>query len=561
MGGYVHQDLQELAMQMRFVPTAVRIKQIGLAEQLIGQIDPKQTYPLSFIIFKITEYNPRDVDPNDLFSGKTLISDLARLIEEVCATLKLRVGQVREPIFTAEDLSERFSVSTKTIGRWRYRGLACRRLIAADGKRRAVYMGGVVDQFVAKNPQLIQRGSRFRHLSPGERMGIIDRARVLVTEGAETVFEVACGLSKETGRAVETIRYTILRHDDSNPERAVFSKEKLQHPDEAETIFQCFQAGDRIFDLARRFNRSKVEIHRAILDRWFDELKAQDTEFFYSDDFAAEQHVAPCDAEMRPAVGERSKSSVGERLASEFASSFFDAPLLDADEEQRLFRRLNYLKFRAAGALHRFESSPAPRSRPLSEAQKLLRLANETKERLVNANLRLVASIARRHVRDEVRVQEAISDGCVTLMKTVDRFDYTRGFKFSTYASWAIMRTFARTVPEEAYRRDRFVTGQGEFLDQASDHRESPSSVDESAGEAVRRKVVNSILGQLSSREQAVIRGRFGIGGGAERESLSQIGKRLGLSKERIRQIEIGAIGKLRDHVSPEMVDDLFPVG
>jgi len=75
-----------------------------------------------------------------------------------------------------------------------------------------------------------------------------------------------------------------------------------------------------------------------------------------------------------------------------------------------------------------------------------------------------VVSIARRHVGRAPCFFEIVSDGNLSLMRAVEKFDYARGFKFSTYASWAIMRNYARTIPEQMYQSARLVTGVDEAL-------------------------------------------------------------------------------------------------
>jgi RNA polymerase sigma factor (sigma-70 family) len=84
--------------------------------------------------------------------------------------------------------------------------------------------------------------------------------------------------------------------------------------------------------------------------------------------------------------------------------------------------------------------------------------------------LRLVVSIAKRHVGPVENFFELVSDGNMSLIRAVEKFDYARGNKFSTYASWAIMKNFARTIPDEHRHRDRFRTSQA----RCSRHRGRP---------------------------------------------------------------------------------------
>ena len=123
-----------------------------------------------------------------------------------------------------------------------------------------------------------------------------------------------------------------------------------------------------------------------------------------------------------------------------------------------------------------------PRPRTSIGSSELQEEALDVKNQIIRSNLRLVVSIAKRHVGPSNNFFELVSDGNMSLIRAVEKFDFSRGNKFSTYASWAIMKNFARTIPEENYRRDRFVTGHEEMFEAAADNRtdeheyEAPSS-------------------------------------------------------------------------------------
>ena len=128
-------------------------------------------------------------------------------------------------------------------------------------------------------------------------------------------------------------------------------------------------------------------------------------------------------------------------------------------------------------------------------------------------------------------------------MRAVDKFDYSRGFKFSTYASWAIMRNFARMIPEKRHHGDRYQTGRDELLDNLA---EAPLEEGDDEQLILVRGAVERMLDTLDEREQTILRQRFGLDDGHEPKTLEQIGRRFGVSKERIRQLESRAIQRLR---------------
>ena len=204
---------------------------------------------------------------------------------------------------------------------------------------------------------------------------------------------------------------------------------------------------------------------------------------------------------------------------------------------------MNYLKFKAAKLREKLDKS-RPQMRGMDAIEELLDRAVEIKNFLIRSNLRLVVSIAKRHVKPTSNFFEMVSDGNMSLIRAIEKFDYTQGNKFSTYATWAIMKNFARSIPAEHNLLERFRTGKDESL----------PALDRAAGDQFREELINArqrqmivgILDQLDSREKDIIMFRFGLSQGAEPQTLEQVGTRLGVTKERIRQLEARALRKLR---------------
>jgi RNA polymerase primary sigma factor len=230
------------------------------------------------------------------------------------------------------------------------------------------------------------------------------------------------------------------------------------------------------------------------------------------------------------------------------------------------------------------------------------RLIREVKRQMIEANLRLVVSIAKRYRGSDVPLLDLIQEGNIGLMKAVDRFQYRRGFKFSTYATWWIRQQVGRAVadygrtirlpvhvmeslnkltrartelltelgreprPPELAARVGTTTGKVELLLDAAKY---PASLEAPVGEreetplghlvrdvtsrspeedVIRGDLAREVeraMGPLTDREREVLRLRYGLG--LDRElTLEEIGRRLSLTRERIRQIEAKAMAKIR---------------
>jgi RNA polymerase primary sigma factor len=225
-------------------------------------------------------------------------------------------------------------------------------------------------------------------------------------------------------------------------------------------------------------------------------------------------------------------------------------PAVDPSPEDRLptrereahaFRKLNYLKFLACRIRDGIDpDSPVPGD--LNEIERLQIEAVRLKNRIVETHLRLAVSVAKRHAWDGYDLPERVSDATLALMQAVDRFDFARGNRFSTYATWAIINELTRAGRKQMRRRSRPLAPYEECL--AIKESESERYEREEAQD-VCRAVVERLLGRLDRRERRILEYRHGIGGGLE-QSLKQIGRDLGISKERVRQIEQRAHSKLR---------------
>ena len=246
------------------------------------------------------------------------------------------------------------------------------------------------------------------------------------------------------------------------------------------------------------------------------------------------------------AVG--TETSVSSALAGNMAPF---SHLLTREEERDLFLRMNYARYRL-----RSEAEEARKKRvPISKAKEILewdRVESGARKQLVRSNMPLVLSMAKKMRIQGVDFGDVICEGNMALLRAVDGFDCSRGFKFSTYACRAILKSFARLAGKNNRYRTRFPTEFDPRLEKSDWLDTQRQEAAEYCTEEL-VKILQSNSAYLSEVELAVVKGRFAFSTDGKRKTLVQMGEMLGLTKERVRQIQKKAVRRLGEALEAKL--------
>ena len=502
--------LASLSRQMAFVPVGVRERQLQAAEALLPTIDPTKAYPPAYVVFRITDYRA-DSSPTDLATGLALQHDLGLLIEQVSITLDEKAADRVEPVLQIDDLVQQFDVTSKTIQRWRRRGLSARRFVFPDGKRRVGFRLSVVEQFLAAHRNEVAplvRGP----VSDGDWQAIVRRAARLATDRRRPADEIADRVGRRFGRTALAIEAELRRHDAEHPDAAVLAgRPATASAAAAEGVQRLRADGLSLAHIARLLDLPVSTTNRLLLaDRVARTLgrriKFHDDPLYHQPDAAAVLDALlaqePLSSDWQGATPAFSARETTWELRSLCA-----CPLLSPTQERALFLQYNFRKYQAVLARRRLDPARVKRRR-LDQIDRLLADATAVRNRIVRANLRLVVSVAKKHVRPGLSLPELVSEGTVTLMRAVEGFDTRRGHKFSTYATLALMKGFARTTGRLHSGPVAFgLNGAAELLPDSS-----PSPIDR----VDTADCVNGLLSKLEPAERSGVRRRYGFDGSHE---------------------------------------------
>jgi len=223
--------------------------------------------------------------------------------------------------------------------------------------------------------------------------------------------------------------------------------------------------------------------------------------------------------------------------------------VLKAADEAKLFLRYNYACYRLAKLV-----KAQQRRRSAARAKQMVKWYSRAKHAqadLVRANMALVLSMAKRTRIPNVEFSELVSEGNMALLRSVEKFDVSRGFKFSTYACRAILKSFNRLATKTGRYRQHFPTEFDPDLEKSDFEERRHDMIWDDSVDAVREILSRNRAG-LSDLERTIVMERFAILSRGKGKTLAEVGKMVGLTNERVRQIQNLALDKIRQTLDIE---------
>ena len=442
-------NLDRLADELRFTPRSALLKHIANAETLAAVIEPEQTYPPDWIVYRVTGFRPETVEA-DASTGNAILESLSAFVEHLCEAASLTIKDVDPHALTPEQLCEKWGISRKSLDRARRRGLVGRRVRTTGPARTLVFTPQAIEAYETRaRPAPSPAG---RRMSAQTRERILRRARRYHDLLGFSANQAAQRLGPRFGFSPESVRAALKRNEAGGS--AIFDETGPPTPREQAFAFRALHRGLDPAAIAERLGRPRVSVwraanaHRARLVRSLD-LAGPVAPTFERPD-AAEVLLT------RPAVAENKPPLLQEDLFA-FLEQARATPKPEAVAERDLALAMHFLRWRA----HQKRQS-MPRSSheatTLDEIETDLRRASRLKERLIAQTLPVLIGTMTERLGHEPEslpqraLVELTNRMLVAASQAVDRFDPTHGGRLAAPASLTLDRAAGAWVSQQTHK-------------------------------------------------------------------------------------------------------------
>ncbi|MHC5033853.1 MAG: hypothetical protein ACYTFZ_02290 [Planctomycetota bacterium] len=432
----------DLVRQLALGPPSVRRRQADRLEELLLEFDPERTYPFEFLYFRITGFRPKE-DMLESYVGKEVLPDLRRALKELSASVPRAMAEMDERIYTLGEVAEAFNVSSRTVRRWQGRGLVASTYLFPDGHTGLGVRQAALDRFLERNRDSVEWSRRFSKLSSREHGRIVAMARRLSQEEGLGLTATAARIAAQLGRAWETVRLALLRHEREHPDEGLLLRSPPRlDPAVRQRVREAHRQGTPVDELCERYNRSRATIYRLINQERASELLMEPVTWYFESLFTDAKAGSEILGADLHALLDGLSESAGEPLPSQ-------RPPLKESQEQALFRAYNYTKFRIAELRTELNPRKYVSSELIRRIEELKVGAENIRDCLVRAYAPVAEQVARQHAGSGADLQGLLAQSRLHLARLVESFDYRGRARFSRYAQLELAKGFARADPAE----------------------------------------------------------------------------------------------------------------
>lgn len=433
-GYFEHDALRGLYHLLLVGPVEVRRRHVDRLERLLLHLSPEQTYPYDYLYFHITGFRPPDESPQ-AFTGEQIRRDLHVALELLSGSAPTDAREADEELYTPQAIAGKFNVTTRTVRRWRRRGLVGRVYVFPDGRRRIGVRKSALDAFAAREDNPLGRAMRFSHISAQEGRDIAAFISRLREKEGLSFTQALARAAGRFGRAQESLRLLLQRRGESERDERLSPDARPRLDLKARRrIYRQRLRGEPIERLSARFGRSRSTLYRIINQEKARDLLAEPSGFIHEERFEDRESETALENDWRALV---------RRIEREGAPAGLRPPL-NAEEEKAIFRSYNWAKY----CIHRGQQELNPKRYVsgllVRRLLALARRAERIRAALATGYGQVMTRVARQHSSAAGDLASLLESGAAGLAEAIDSYDYRRAVRFGPYLQLELQKRFAR---------------------------------------------------------------------------------------------------------------------
>jgi hypothetical protein len=436
--------IDELCRELLRAPVHVRRRQMGAAEQLVTQVKPSRTYPEDFVRYRITGYRPESAGPPAMLVGEALVGDLVALVQQLSHTLQLPPNHDDRSAIALAEVASRLGVSSKSLQRYRRRGLVCHYVTFTDGEKRLACFEDVLQRFIQQHRKQLADAAGFTRVDKSIEQQIISEATALRASRNLSLNAVAKELAETHARAHETVR-SILRRHDRRARPPIFAEHGPLTQRDIRLVFRAIRWGVSPAVLSRRFTKTSATVHRVFNHRRGELLQSLDLPYITLPTMDREDAEAVILS--APAVTTGLSAMPMQLEAISVIEAAHQAPPPQENLEQSLIAAYNLLKRRAGRVIESLGDDPS--ATVLDGVETDLRWATLLKATLIELGMpAAIAAIEQTLHRSLVQqpsheIRMLLGLAILVAAETVQRIDPARGQRMDHTCGYAMDRALA----------------------------------------------------------------------------------------------------------------------